>query len=49
MFYKVKKALGFCKFIEDKGHEIINFSKQLAHLKVAKNINTVMFLKYICI
>ena len=29
MFYKLKKALGFCKFI-DKGHEIINFNKQIS-------------------
>ena len=29
MFYKVKKALDFYKFI-DKGHEIINFNKQIS-------------------
>ena len=33
MFYKVKKALGLCKFI-DKEHEIMNFNKILELLKI---------------
>ena len=43
IFYK--KTVGFSKFI-DKGHKIINFNK-LAHLKISKNVNTAMFLKYV--